>query len=611
MLRETKMRTRVTLAATIATAAAMAALLLPAGAAANPPALPCSPGCDFTVDSEADLPDAHPGDDQCATSAGECTLRAAVQEANADGVANVLVPRGTYLLTRHGLDDDASHGDLVITFRGELMGAGLGKTTVDGDGADRVFDVHQGAEGTISHLGIRHGSATDGPGGGIRVESYPYHLKYLYVTDNEAVAGSATGAGNGGGIAALSDVQVSYAQVAYNHAVNGAGMYWHGYQSGSGNDSFVGNHASGDGGGLYLTGGDDQFTAMTLSANTAAGHGGGIYLAQPDKYGGLYFWGFTIASNSAPHLMGGGVWVADTAGDEFLSQAAEGSIIAGNGGGGDCAGPGTLHSGGGNIDGDGSCGFAAATDLANVDPLLDDPAYNGGPVQTRALKEGSPAIDLWSGCGSFSYVMHDERGVARPAGACDSGAFEVGNCCPAYEPPYVPAEPTPPPPPPKEGSCGVIRMGTSAADVLQGDRRRNQIYGRAGNDRIYGRFQADCLYGGTGDDFVRGGEGTDLLVGFWGDDHLSGGDGEDVIRGGRGRDRILGGADEDRLFGGPGADYIKGGGGYDTIDAGPGDDTIDATGSGLDTVNCGGGVDSVRAERHAHLRGCEHVRYVD
>src|SRR5919206_3772917 len=58
-------------------------------------------------------------------AARNCTLRAAVQEANADPThaTEILVPRGTYVLTRHGLDDDASYGDLDIHFRGQIIGA--------------------------------------------------------------------------------------------------------------------------------------------------------------------------------------------------------------------------------------------------------------------------------------------------------------------------------------------------------------------------------------------------------------------------------------------------------------------------------------------------------
>ena len=603
--------TRLTVAAVAA--ASTAALLLPAAAGAYTP-LACAPDCSIVVNATVDEPDADPGDGACATAGGDCTLRAAIQEANASypEQREVLIPRGTYVLTRHGLDDDASHGDLDVRLVGQIVGAGQSRTVVDGDDADRVFDVHQGAEGSMSHLAIRHGRATDGPGGGIRARTYPYYVGYLYVTDNEAVAGQDPGSGNGGGIWATSDLAVGYAHVAYNHAVNGAGMYWDGTQSDFSNDTFIGNHATGDGGGLYVLGGNDFIANVTLSANTAAGHGGGAFLTTPNGYGGIVLLGLTLASNSAPHGMGGGAWVEDDQGSEERRYASAGSIVAGNGGGADCAGPGALHSQGGNIDGDGSCGFAAATDLSEVDPLLDDPAYNGGPVQTRALEAGSPAIDRWSTgpwCnGGFS--LTDARGVARPAGACDSGAFEVGDCCPEYEAPYVPTTP-PPPPPPREGDCGILRFGTPGGDLLVGDRRHNQIYGRAGADRIFGRSQSDCLYGGTGNDLIRGGAGTDLLVGFTGDDNLIGGDQEDVVRGGRGRDRILGGADEDRLFGGPGPDFIRGGDGYDVVEAGPGADTIDATRGGVDRVDCGPGQDTVRAKRSDQLEGCERVHYVD
>src|SRR4051812_28097018 len=98
------MRTRATLPAAIAAGAVavVAALLVPAAATADT-TLYCSPDCDVIVDSTADQPDADPGDGACATAAGDCTLRAAIQEANEAGVANVLVPRGEYVLTRHGL----------------------------------------------------------------------------------------------------------------------------------------------------------------------------------------------------------------------------------------------------------------------------------------------------------------------------------------------------------------------------------------------------------------------------------------------------------------------------------------------------------------------------
>ena len=51
----------------------------------------------FTVNSMADGSDASPGDGNCATAGGDCTLRAAMQEAAASAVPEeVILPEGTY-----------------------------------------------------------------------------------------------------------------------------------------------------------------------------------------------------------------------------------------------------------------------------------------------------------------------------------------------------------------------------------------------------------------------------------------------------------------------------------------------------------------------------------
>src|SRR5712692_6974704 len=65
----------------------------------------------FTVNSFADGVDAVPGDGCCSTAAGVCagvcTLRAAIQEANARGGADTIVlPGGTYALTVLGAGED-------------------------------------------------------------------------------------------------------------------------------------------------------------------------------------------------------------------------------------------------------------------------------------------------------------------------------------------------------------------------------------------------------------------------------------------------------------------------------------------------------------------------
>src|SRR6266545_1657367 len=72
----------------------------------------------LTVTTTSDGTDVNPGDGVCETAPGNavCTLRAAVQEANAlAGPDTVSLPSGTYMLTLLGADEDAAAtGDLDI-----------------------------------------------------------------------------------------------------------------------------------------------------------------------------------------------------------------------------------------------------------------------------------------------------------------------------------------------------------------------------------------------------------------------------------------------------------------------------------------------------------------
>jgi hypothetical protein len=610
---ETQMnRTRPTLSAALAIAAG--ALLLPAGAgaAARGP-LPhyekCSPGCDILVSSQRDLPDLKPGDGKCRATGERCTLRAAVQEANArakkspGNVWRILVPGGHYTLTRHGVDDSASRGDLDLRFHGEVVGAGASKTTIDGDRDDRVFDTWTPGAQRIAHLTVTKGLATDGPGGAIRTGGKDYtYVQYVYASDSEAAATEAPLSGFGGGLAAIGPSIVTESTFQYNRAVNGGGVFWNAAESNLRLDTVANNHATEDGGGIYWNSEDNALADDTISSNRADGHGGGIFFSTSAGWLSLTY--VTIASNTTPTGGGGGVWREVYPQEEEHPRTAAGTIIGRNGDGADCAGPGALETRGHNVDSDTSCAFGDETDVPGVQPLLGPLAYNGGPTPTRELESGSPAIDLIPCTG----VSFDQRGARRPFGdGCDAGAFEVGTCCAPQEKPFIHHNPPGPP----VGYCGVIVRGTRGPDVIRGNRKRNDLRGRAGDDRLFGGFQADCLHGGRGDDYIRGGEGVDHLRGNSGDDVLIGGDQEDTILGEYGADRILGGADDDHLYGGYGPDFIRGGDGYDVISGGPGDDTIDASRGSLDRVDCGSGEDTIRAKRLEHLYRCEHVHYVN
>jgi CSLREA domain-containing protein len=88
----------------------------------------------FTVNNTSDAVDATPGDGVCATAPGNgvCTLRAAIQEANAlPGDDTITVPAGTYTLTIPGRDEYfAATGDFNITSNITINGAGAGSTII-------------------------------------------------------------------------------------------------------------------------------------------------------------------------------------------------------------------------------------------------------------------------------------------------------------------------------------------------------------------------------------------------------------------------------------------------------------------------------------------------
>ena len=64
---------------------------------------------ELRVDSTADAPDAAPGDGACSTTAGQCTVRAAIIEANATpGLQRVILDAEVYKLAIEGPGEDGA-----------------------------------------------------------------------------------------------------------------------------------------------------------------------------------------------------------------------------------------------------------------------------------------------------------------------------------------------------------------------------------------------------------------------------------------------------------------------------------------------------------------------
>jgi CSLREA domain-containing protein len=262
-------------------------------------------GTIFTVNSTADLPDADPLDGVAQTTNGLCTLRAAVMQANYSGGGTIILPAGTYTITRVHYDDNAIAGDLDISADTVIQGAGSGVTILDGNGSvthDRVFQVLSTVQNlTLSGMTIRNGesiSTNDSPGGGgLYIEGAAHVLLSDVIFENN------TGQ-NGGGVYANftstgGSIEMDNVIVRSNSAA------WGGVGEGgavrvympSSQSQFIlkdsqiyGNTADGTGGGLFVDGSAGiQWTIQhcEIYSNTAASGGGignFVPLALSDSY---------------------------------------------------------------------------------------------------------------------------------------------------------------------------------------------------------------------------------------------------------------------------------------------------------------------------------------
>lgn len=347
---------------------------------------PSAPG-PFVVDTTFDAADAIPGDGTCATTAGNCSLRAAIQEANAlPGEDSITVPSGVYMLMLGGEEEDQDTeavGDLDIVDDLQIYGAGATDTFLDGSHTaclGSVFHVHDGARVLIEDAAIRRGCA----------ENYYGEM--------------------GGGLRAGFDTQVTLRRVALlNHrADNCCGALWTGGILTVIDSVLAFNMAGSD---VEAAGGAE----LVFVNSTISGHNG-------PAVGGA---DLSLYSSTIPGI-GIGIMMF-----ESDSLHLTNSIVAGNGV--DCL----MHfalvtaTGGHNIDSDGSCRLSAPTDQPAVDPMLEPLADNGGRTLTHALLPGSPAVDAvprgqCTGADGRRLSV-DQRGVGRPQGPrCDVGAFELG-----------------------------------------------------------------------------------------------------------------------------------------------------------------------------------------
>jgi CSLREA domain-containing protein len=282
----------------------------------------------FTVNSPLDETDTTPGDGVCLSVSGYCTLRAAIQEANAlAGPDAIKLQTDLYMLTIAGIpENDCATGDLDITDDLTITGKGAKNTFINGGKLDRVFHIRGSSSVTVVNVTIHNGFATDDGygdvnnvnGGGILNDSgSTLTLKGVTLSNNTASGGTN---GRGGGIFNSGTLVITKSTLFNNAASEGSegvegGAIYNAGTASVRSTTISNNIVSGPKvgfGGAILNGGTGtlEIQGSTISNNTVSAkgtyaEGGGI-----SNNGDVTIMQSTIANNTAQgggHGDGGGI----------------------------------------------------------------------------------------------------------------------------------------------------------------------------------------------------------------------------------------------------------------------------------------------------------------
>ncbi|MCB0047058.1 MAG: hypothetical protein KDD92_16660 [Caldilineaceae bacterium] len=354
------------------------------------------PPADFLVDTPLEGGDATPGDGLCATAEGACTLRAAVQEANAlPGRQSIALPAESHMLNLDPAEsqlfvnaaavneDAALSGDLDITDDLTIMGLGAGVTEINANGRDRVIDVRNGADVSIMDVALTGGRPADGDdgyGGGLRNVDGAVTLTRVNISTNESLGG--------GGIANLGgSLSLRQSAVTGNDAGAGSGGGLLNQAQLTLENVTVSGNRAGTGGGLQALGGSAILRNVTLVSNTATSAGGGINNGGSDD---VRLENTIVANNLADFGPACG-YIFRSDGHNFIDDLTDCTVVGDTGG-----------------------------NIAGQALFIRPMSASGTGTYLHLPQADSPIIDA-----GRCVLEIDQRGVTRPQGdGCDMGAVE-------------------------------------------------------------------------------------------------------------------------------------------------------------------------------------------
>lgn len=324
-------------------------------------------GAHFLVDSFGVLGDGNLGDQICGGGPGQCTLRAALEEA-ANSFPNSL----TFIEIPAGVISTSGF-EYKITSPVYIKGAGKLLTVVDGAFSSRIFKIESDSEVVIEDLTVQNGNSSD-DGGAIVYNPLSYspngnavlHLRSvavlnsrtpvvstnfgggglyfkgreLYLEDCDFVGnqGPINGGGNAGGGGVLSEASstavIDGCLFEDNHAFYGGGLAAE-MRGAVVKRSIFRNNTAVMGGGLYFGGSANtvqiESTLIENNISTSLG-GGGLYL-RPSGTDDVLIMNTAIVGNNNASLVpggsGGGVYAGMT---QFFGKKIKfiNSTISGN-----------------------------------------------------------------------------------------------------------------------------------------------------------------------------------------------------------------------------------------------------------------------------------------
>jgi hypothetical protein len=323
-------------------------------------------------------------------------LRMDIGVLDADGGGTVVLSRGcTYTMSAPAYPDTSGETGLPpVTAPLTVEGNGAELVVGPSDPYMRFFETLMIATLTIDDTSLVGGDMPD-PAGGGAVFALGGRLVLQGVTMAHDTASAPSTDFPGGAVVADSGLEATGSTFVDDTAASGGAVFVAGGTSLL-DDTFASDHATGDGGAAFFVPGTlqayDRILHSTFVGDTA--EGGGAYWAPAPAQ--------NIVEVQATIVAGGGPSECEPYYHSDYNASDEGCFKSV----GDIVDPGLA---------------------ATVGPL----APHGGPVETIALLRGSPAIGpipagyAWPAGFPPLCSGTDARGVARPAGDCDIGAYQT------------------------------------------------------------------------------------------------------------------------------------------------------------------------------------------